>query len=196
MVFLSAGSGRAHLGEILQRSNRSVPERDLNQSRAQMAGIPRPLRQLDRHSELAAQSFSPAPQLSVPANQFLNGLFTATRKSRCQRQTTRAEFDCLFSGTRGEADGAGGAPESEPDESMNSRVSWSVDGIDPFVRERPEAAARRAGMSLNDWLNSTLGDFTPPHFRATPDQRPPSQETRDVADIHQRLDAVTRQIEQ
>ena len=27
---------------------------------------------------------------------------------------------------------------------MNSRVSWSVDGIDPLVRERAEAAARRA----------------------------------------------------
>ncbi len=56
----------------------------------------------------------------------------------------------------------------EPDESMNSRVSWSVDGIDPFVRERAEAAARRAGMSLNDWLNSTVGDPTPPNFREPP----------------------------
>ena len=27
---------------------------------------------------------------------------------------------------------------------MNSRVSWSVEGIDPSVRERAEAAARRA----------------------------------------------------
>src|SRR3982075_3616809 len=101
-------------------------------------------------------------------------------------------------GTRGEAEGAGVAPESEPDESMNSRLSWSVEGIDPSVRERAEAAARRAGMSLSDWLNSTIGDSTPPNFRASPDQRPvmPSQETRDVADIHQRLDSITRQIEQ
>ncbi|SDT15953.1 tetratricopeptide repeat protein [Bradyrhizobium canariense] len=81
---------------------------------------------------------------------------------------------------------------------MNSRVSWSVDGIDPSVRERAEAAARRAGMSLSDWLNSTIGDSTPPDFRAMADQRPamPSRETRDVADIHQRLDSITRQIEQ
>jgi localization factor PodJL len=90
------------------------------------------------------------------------------------------------------------APESEPDESMNSRVSWSVEGIDPSVRERAEAAARRAGMSLSDWLNSTIGETAPPHFRSNPDPRPmmPSQETRDVADIHQRLDSITRQIEQ
>src|ERR1700682_2308469 len=93
-------------------------------------------------------------------------------------------------GTRGEAEGAGVAPESEPDESMNSRVSWSVEGIDPSVRERAEAAARRAGMSLNDWLLPPPGDSPPPNFRAAPDQRPamPSQPTPDVTNIHRRLD--------
>jgi localization factor PodJL len=88
---------------------------------------------------------------------------------------------------------------------MNSRVSWSVDGIDPSVRERAEAAARRAGMSLNDWLNSTLGETAPPNFRGPYEQRQqhmpqgpsqgPGQESREVADIHQRLDAITQQIE-
>src|SRR5882724_3390606 len=84
----------------------------------------------------------------------------------------------------------GGAPMSEPDGSMNSRVSWSVDGIDPSVRERVEAAARRSGMSLNDWLNSTIGDSTPPDLRG------PAPPSRDVADVHQRLDSIARQIEQ
>src|SRR6201996_9113475 len=126
---------------------------------------------------------------------FLNRLFTVTGKSREVRQTPCAQFDCLFSGTRGETEGARAAPGSKPDQSMNSRVSWSVDGIDPSVRERAEAAARRAGMSLNDWLNSTLGDSAPPDFRGPP-QRPMAQETRDVADIHQRLDSITRQIDQ
>src|SRR6266702_817615 len=87
---------------------------------------------------------------------------------------------------------------------MNSRVSWSVDGIDPSVRERAEAAARRAGMSLSDWLTSTIGESAPPSFRASYEQAPayeqqpamPSQESRDVADIHQRLDSITRQIDQ
>ncbi|HZE47126.1 MAG TPA: hypothetical protein VE087_09625 [Xanthobacteraceae bacterium] len=73
---------------------------------------------------------------------------------------------------------------------MNSRVSWSVDGIDPSVRERVEAAARRSGMSLNDWLNSTIGDSTPPDLRG------PAPPSRDVADVHQRLDSIARQIEQ
>jgi localization factor PodJL len=81
---------------------------------------------------------------------------------------------------------------------MNSRVPWSVDGIDPTVRERAEAAARRAGMSLNDWLNSTIGEVTPPDFR-NPYPQPQAayaQESRAVDDIHTRLDSITRQIEQ
>jgi localization factor PodJL len=79
---------------------------------------------------------------------------------------------------------------------MNSRV-WSVEGIDPSVRERAEAAARRAGMSLNDWLNSATSDSTPPGFRSWGQwQAAPSQERREVTDIHQRLDSITRQIEQ
>jgi localization factor PodJL len=82
---------------------------------------------------------------------------------------------------------------------MNSRVSWSVEGIDPSVRERAEAAAQRAGMSLNEWLNSTIGESAPPNLRVPQDQpqQPlPSQDAKDVADIHQRLDSITRQIEQ
>jgi len=79
---------------------------------------------------------------------------------------------------------------------MNSRVSWSVDGIDPSVRERAEAAARRAGMSLNDWLNSTVGEPAPPSF-SSPEPRPAMpRQIPDVADIHQRLDSITKQIEQ
>lgn len=80
---------------------------------------------------------------------------------------------------------------------MNSRVSWSVDGIDPSVRERAEAAARRAGMSLSDWLNSNIGD-APPEFRSghEPRQAAYNQQHRAVDDIHQRLDSITRQIEQ
>ena len=83
-------------------------------------------------------------------------------------------FDCSSlksrGDARGEAGGAGGAPESEPDKSMNSRASWGVEGIDASVRERAEAAARRAGMSLSDWLNSTIGGANPPDFAGAPDR--------------------------
>src|ERR1700746_2366672 len=79
---------------------------------------------------------------------------------------------------------------------MKSRV-WGVDGIDPSVRERAEAAARRAGMSLSDWLNSTLGETNPPNSRQPIDQRQAmaAPESRGVADIHQRLRPVTPPIE-
>src|ERR1700710_1366196 len=102
-------------------------------------------------------------------------------------------------GRAGRLSAPGDTPESKPDESMNSRVSWSAEGIDPSVRERAEAAARRAGMSLNDWLNSTIGASAPSDFRV-PQEQPsaplPSQDGKDVAGIHQRLDSITRQIDQ
>ncbi len=73
---------------------------------------------------------------------------------------------------------------------MNSRGSSSVDGIEPSVRERAEAAARRAGMSLNEWLSSTAGGSAPDHMAQS------NQDSHEVADIHQRLDSITRQIDQ
>jgi localization factor PodJL len=47
-------------------------------------------------------------------------------------------------------------------------------------------------MPLNEWLNSTLGDSTPPNFK---NAAPAASPARDVADIHQRLDSITSQIE-
>src|SRR5207248_3046707 len=46
-----------------------------------------------------------------PAVPFLNPFFTVTRKSRFRGRRAARKFYCLFSGTRGEADGTGGAPE-------------------------------------------------------------------------------------
>jgi localization factor PodJL len=50
-------------------------------------------------------------------------------------------------------------------------------------------------MSLNDWLNSTAGGSPMPDFRTV---QPPAanQGAPDVTDIHQRLDSITRQIDQ
>jgi localization factor PodJL len=81
---------------------------------------------------------------------------------------------------------------------MNSRVPLSHEGIEPTVRERAEAAAQRAGMTLQDWLSSTVGSTSTPDFRSSQDARAAAiaRETREVADIHQRLDSIARQIEQ
>jgi localization factor PodJL len=75
---------------------------------------------------------------------------------------------------------------------MTARVSWSVDGVEPSVRERAEASARRAGLSLGDWLNSAIGR----PGREDRDSASASAEARDLAEIHQRLDSITRQVEQ
>ncbi|MBR1221009.1 SEL1-like repeat protein [Bradyrhizobium sp. U87765 SZCCT0131] len=68
---------------------------------------------------------------------------------------------------------------------MTSRVPRSVEATDPATQDRAEAAARRAGMSLNDWL-ATTGGTQPPAARSA---------AADVAEIHHRLDSITRQIE-
>ncbi|MCG6205303.1 hypothetical protein LPW26_11685 [Rhodopseudomonas sp. HC1] len=98
-----------------------------------------------------------------------------------------------------------------------NRVSWSVEGIEPSVRERAEAAAKRAGMSLADWINGQLGDSAPqgaaapthaPQAPVQPDTQAAAPELEpgrgvmsdkgapDVAEIHQRLDSIARQIDQ
>ncbi len=104
----------------------------------------------------------------------------------------------LGPGRAGRLEAPGWGAEAEPDESMNSRVPWSNEGIDPSVRERAEAAAQRAGMTLNDWLSSTVGASPAPDFRNPQEMRAAAtaRETREVADIHQRLDSIASQIEQ
>ncbi len=83
---------------------------------------------------------------------------------------------------------------------MTSRGSWNVEDIEPSVREKAEAAARRAGMSLPEWLNASIG--SPGNLAATMCSRSPSSEgpaapqtAPDVTEIHQRLDTIARQIE-
>ncbi len=71
---------------------------------------------------------------------------------------------------------------------MTSRVSSSVEGIDPSVRERAEAAARRTGVSLNDWMAANGMAASAPQASG--------RAAHDIAEIHNRLNAITRQIEQ
>ena len=41
---------------------------------------------------------------------------------------------------------------------MRQKVPWSSDDIDPDAREAAKEAARRAGMSLGEWLNATISE--------------------------------------
>ena len=46
---------------------------------------------------------------------------------------------------------------------MAQAVPWNVRGIDPDVREAALQAARRAGMTLGEWLNSVIGETVAGH---------------------------------
>ncbi|UYO40534.1 SEL1-like repeat protein [Rhodopseudomonas palustris] len=81
-----------------------------------------------------------------------------------------------------------------------NRVSWSVEEIEPSVREKAEAAAKRAGLSLTDWINAQLGEAAPQQPATEQPRMPgrpamPERSATEVAEIHQRLDAIARQID-
>ena len=83
---------------------------------------------------------------------------------------------------------------------MTSRGSWNVEDIEPSVRTRAEAAANRAGMSLRDWLNASLGaprtgGEQPVSAERPVSASPPQPPGPEVAEIHHRLDSIARQIE-
>ena len=41
---------------------------------------------------------------------------------------------------------------------MKPGIPWSVKGIEPEVREAAKHAARKAGMTLGEWLNTVILD--------------------------------------
>jgi localization factor PodJL len=79
---------------------------------------------------------------------------------------------------------------------MKFGVPWSVKGIRPEARETAKEAARRSGMSLGDWLNSVI------LHQAAEDGVQPSayddddSDSHELSTVHQRLDDLTRRIEQ
>jgi localization factor PodJL len=82
--------------------------------------------------------------------------------------------------------------------SMKFGVPWSVKGIRPEARETAKEAARRSGMSLGEWLNSVIL-----HQAAEDGVQSPSLAYDDddgggdeLSTVHQRLDDLTRRIEQ
>src|SRR5262249_14190104 len=76
---------------------------------------------------------------------------------------------------------------------MKSGVAWNVKGVDDDARETARAAARRAGLSVGEWLNSviieTAGD-------AVADQRQERarRERADFSAIHRHLDELAARL--
>ncbi|MDO8875036.1 MAG: hypothetical protein Q8M24_19320 [Pseudolabrys sp.] len=77
---------------------------------------------------------------------------------------------------------------------MKFAVPWSVKGIRPEARETAKEAARRSGMPLGEWLNSVIlqqAEQDGATFRDDDDSY-----GDELATVHQRLDDITRRIEQ
>lgn len=65
---------------------------------------------------------------------------------------------------------------------MATSLPWSVKGVDPRTRDAAKAAARRAGMTLGEWLDNKIRD------EAEQEVPPPAQtEQLDIAALSERL---------
>ena len=81
---------------------------------------------------------------------------------------------------------------------MKFGVPWSRKGIRPEARETAKEAARRSGMSLDDWLNQVILQQAAqagvsPRAITHADAQAYGEE---LAGVHQRLDGLTQRIEQ
>jgi localization factor PodJL len=80
---------------------------------------------------------------------------------------------------------------------MKFGVPWSVKGIRPEARETAKEAARRSGMSLGEWLNSVILHQAAEDGVAGPAPHDDDDsDDNELSTVHQRLDNLTRRIEQ
>lgn len=78
---------------------------------------------------------------------------------------------------------------------MKFGVPWSVEGIRPEARETAKEAARRSGVSLGEWLNAVIIQQAEEEGVQAPSLDDDS-DGNELATVHQRLDDITRRIEQ
>ncbi|MEI9803650.1 MAG: hypothetical protein WDN48_03175 [Pseudolabrys sp.] len=75
-------------------------------------------------------------------------------------------------------------------------MPWSVKGIRPEARETAREAARRSGMSLGEWLNTVIIQQAAEDGVAAHDDDEEDGDDGELSTVHQRLDDLTRRIEQ
>ncbi len=79
---------------------------------------------------------------------------------------------------------------------MKFAIPWSVKGLRPEARETAKEAARRSGLSLGDWLNSVILQQAAQQGLQAPSHGEDDVHGENFASVHQRLDDLTRRIEQ
>lgn len=83
-------------------------------------------------------------------------------------------------------------------QNVHGNVPWYLDGLDPDTRDAAREAARRAGMSLDEWLHATISDRAARAFSESPPtvrRRAPAQPAHNYDDLDavaSRLSRVTR----
>ncbi len=76
-------------------------------------------------------------------------------------------------------------------QNVHQNVPWNLEGLDPDTRDAAREAARRAGMSLEEWLNITISDRAARVFADTA-QAPARR--RAAPPAYDELDAITAKI--
>ena len=79
---------------------------------------------------------------------------------------------------------------------MKFGVPWSVKGIRPEARETAKEAARRSGVSLGEWLNAVIIEQAEQEGVPAPSHDDEDSYGDDIATVNERLDDLTRRIEQ
>jgi localization factor PodJL len=77
---------------------------------------------------------------------------------------------------------------------MKMAVPWNVRGVRAEARDTARAAARRAGMSVGDWLNTVIIESAADDG-VLPGDMDGASDDLDLAAINDRLDRLTRQLE-
>jgi localization factor PodJL len=72
---------------------------------------------------------------------------------------------------------------------MKSAAAWNVKGVELDARDAAREAARRAGVSVGEWLNSVILDSAD-----TPDRTADEEAGEDLSAIHQRLEALAKRL--
>ncbi|MFL5086575.1 MAG: hypothetical protein ACJ8FP_17310 [Xanthobacteraceae bacterium] len=73
---------------------------------------------------------------------------------------------------------------------MKSAAAWNVKGVGADARETAREAARRAGLSVGEWLDSVIMESADETDRSADE----SAEDGDFSTIHQRLDALATRL--
>lgn len=79
-------------------------------------------------------------------------------------------------------------------QNVQQNVPWNLEGLDPDTRDAAREAARRAGMSLDEWLNVTISDRASRVFADTAGSQPAMRRRTTQSPSYDELDAIAAKI--